>query len=97
MSGFAPNQIFGDSVSFGSVRIEKIVGELPLGLRGDMRVGMSLESGKVGGRYTESELNGWQNSLAIYAGGETPLGPVYAGYGYSPNGMSQVYLFIGTP
>lgn len=97
MSGFAPNQIFGDSVNFGSVRVEKIVGELPLGLRGDMRVGVSLESGKVGGRFTETELNGWQNSLAIYAGGETPLGPVYAGYGYSPNGMSQVYLFIGTP
>lgn len=97
MSGFAPNQIYGDTVSFGSVRVEKIVGELPLGLRGDMRIGMSLESGKVGGRYTETELNGWQNSLALYAGGETPIGPVYAGYGYTPNGMSMVYFFIGTP
>ena len=97
MSGFSPNQIFGDSVNFGSVRVEKIVGELPLGLRGDMRIGMSLERGKVGGRFSETELNGWQNSLAVYAGGETPLGPVYAGYGYSPNGMSLVYVFIGTP
>lgn len=97
MSGFAPSQILSDSVNFGSVRVEKIVGELPLGLRGDMRIGMSLERGKIGGLFTEPELNGWQNSLAVYAGGETPLGPVYAGYGYSPNGMSQIYLFIGTP
>lgn len=97
MSGFAPNQIAGDSVSYGNVRVEKIVGVLPLGLRGDMRVGMALEAGKVGGRFTETELDGWQSSLAVYAGGETPLGPLYAGYGYAPNGMSQIYLFVGTP
>jgi len=97
MSGFARNQVIGDSVGYGSVRVEKVVGQLPLGLRGDMRVGMALERGKVGGRFTETELDGWQNSLAIYAGGETPLGPVYAGYGYAPNGMSNVYIFVGTP
>jgi NTE family protein len=68
-----------------------------MGLRGDMRVGMALESGKVGGRFTETNREGWQNSLAIYAGGETPLGPVYAGYGYAPNGMSNIYIFVGTP
>ena len=97
MSGFARNQLIGDSVSYGSVRAEKIVGQLPMGLRGDMRVGMALESGKVGGRFTETNREGWQNSLAIYAGGETPLGPVYAGYGYAPNGMSNIYIFVGTP
>ena len=97
MSGFARNQVVGDSVSYGSIRAEKVVGQLPLGLRGDMRVGVALESGKVGGRYTETNLDGWQNSVAIYAGGETPLGPVYAGYGYAPNGMSNIYIFVGTP
>ena len=97
MSGFARQQLVGDSVSYGSIRTEKVVGQLPLGLRGDMRVGMAVESGKVGGRYTETNLDGWQNSLAIYAGGETPLGPVYVGYGYAPNGMSNIYVFVGTP
>jgi len=97
MSGFARNQLIGDSVSYGSIRAEQVMGQLPLGLRGDMRVGIALETGKVGGRFTETQLDGWQNSLAIYAGGETPLGPIYAGYGYAPNGMSNVYLFVGTP
>jgi NTE family protein len=97
MSGFARNQVVGDSVSYGSIRAEKVVGQLPLGLRGDMRMGVALESGKVGGRFTETNLEGWQNSVAIYAGGETPLGPVYAGYGYAPNGMSNIYIFVGTP
>lgn len=97
MSGFVRGQITGTSVAYGSVRVEKIIGELPLGLRGDMRIGLALESGKVGGRFTETNLNGWQNNIAVYIGGETPLGPVYAAYGYAPNGMSNVFVYFGTP
>lgn len=97
LSGFARYQIVGDTLAYGNLRAEKIVGRLPLGLRGDMRVGMALEAGRVDGRYTETRLDGWQNSLTVYAGGETPLGMAFLGFGYAPNGMSNVYLFIGTP
>ena len=97
LSGFARAQIIGESLAYGSVRGEKIVGKLPLGLRGDMRVGVALEAGKVNGRYTETNLDGWQNSVTAYVGGETPLGMVYFGYGYSSNGPGNYYLFIGTP
>ena len=97
LSGFARNQIIGESIMYGNVRLEKIVGQLPAGLRGDMRVGLAVEGGKVDGRYTETSLNGWQSSVTAYVGGETPLGMVYLGYGYSPNGMGNFYLFVGTP
>ena len=97
LSGFARAQIIGESLAYGNVRLEKIVGRLPLGLRGDMRAGLALEGGKVNGRYTETELNGWQSSVTAYVGGETPLGMVYIGYGYAPNGEGNYYLFIGTP
>ena len=70
---------------------------VPAGLRGDMRVGLALEGGKVDGRYTETNLNGWQSSVTAYVGGETPIGMVYLGYGYAPNGMGNFYLFIGQP
>ena len=97
LSGFARNQIVGESLMYGNVRLEKIVGQLPAGLRGDMRVGLAVEGGKVDGRYTETNLNGWQSSVTAYVGGETPLGMVYLGYGYAPNGMGNFYLFLGTP
>ena len=97
LSGFARAQIIGESLMYGNVRLEKIVGQLPAGLRGDMRVGLAVEGGKVNGRYTETNLNGWQSSVTAYVGGETPLGMVYLGYGYSPNGMGNFYLFLGTP
>lgn len=95
MSGFATNQIVGDSLRYASVRGEKIIGRLPLGLRGDMRVGIGLETGKVDGRFSETALEGWQESLALYVGGETPLGPVYLGFGYSPEGSSNFFLSVG--
>ncbi|MGL5986188.1 MAG: hypothetical protein ACRCZ5_04835 [Burkholderiales bacterium] len=97
MSGFDKDQIKGDSVRFGSVRVEKVIGKLPIGLRGDMRLGLSLERGRVDGRYTETNLDGWQESYALYIGGETPIGPTYLGFGHSPHGMSNLFVFVGTP
>ena len=97
LSGFVQNQLSGDDIRYAGLRAEKIIGRLPLGLRGDMRAGISLETGKVGTPYTETQLTGRINSASFYLGGETPLGPVYLGYGRSDSGASNVYLFLGTP
>ena len=97
LSGYAQNQLNGDDIRYGNVRFEKIIGRMPMGFRGDMRLGFTLEAGKVGTPYTETELTGWVKSAAIYVGGETPLGPVYLGYGQSDRGASSFYLFLGTP
>ena len=97
LSGYAQNQLVGDDIRYGNIRFEKIIGRMPMGLRGDMRLGLGLEAGKVGTPYTETELTGWVKSAALYVGGETPLGPVYFGYGRSDKGASSLYLFLGTP
>jgi NTE family protein len=97
LSGFAQGQLQGDDIRYAQIRAEKIIGTLPLGLRGDMRVGLALEAGKIGQPYTETQRTGWLNSTTLFVGGETPLGPVYFGYGYSTSGSSNLYLFLGTP
>ena len=98
LSAFAKGQLIGDDATYGSLRIERILGTLPLGLRGDMRLGLSLEAGKMGTRYTETRLSGWQDSYGLYIGGETPAGPVFLGVAHSrSSGYSNVYLLIGTP
>ncbi len=101
MTAFAVGQLKGDNMSYGSIRAERIIGRLPLGLRGDLRVGAAFEAAKVGRPFTETELDGWIPGVAVYLGGETPLGPVYLGYGYSnagsTGGYSNFYLFLGTP
>ncbi len=101
MTAFAVGQLKGDEMSYGSIRAERIIGRLPLGLRGDLRVGAAFETAKIGRPFTETELKGWIPGAAVYFGGETPLGPVYLGYGYSnagsTGGYSNFYLFLGTP
>lgn len=97
LTGFATGQLLGDDVAYAHVRAERIIGRLPLGLRGDMRFGLALEAGKVGTPYAKQKRDGWLSSAAVYLGGETPLGPVYVGLGRGSGGSFNAYLFIGTP
>ncbi|PLK47576.1 patatin-like phospholipase family protein [Uliginosibacterium sp. TH139] len=97
LSGFYSDQMIGDSMRFGSVGVARIVGRMPLGLRGDLRVGATLEAGRMGLRYTETERDGWQQASSLYFGGETPMGIMYLGWGHVRNASSHWYLFIGTP
>lgn len=97
LTAFAPGQLAGDGIRFGQIRAEKIMGRLPLGLRGDMRVGLALEAAKVNNPLVENTWQGWLDSTSLYVGGETPFGPVYLGYGWSSKGVSGAYLFFGTP
>jgi NTE family protein len=97
LSGFARDQIIAEKVQFASVRGEKIIGKMPLGLSGDIRVGLSLETGKADDRFTETNRSGWMQAGSLYLGGETPIGPIYLGYGLARGGPNTYYLFIGLP
>lgn len=97
LTGFATGQLLGDNVSYGHVRAERIIGRLPVGLRGDMRLGLALEAGRVERPYALQDRNGWLQSVALYLGGETPMGPVYVGLGRASGGVFNAYFFVGTP
>jgi len=97
MSAYASGQLRGDEMRYGQLRAERIVGRLPLGLRGDMRFGIAWERARFGLLYTETQRTGWLDSATAYLGGETPIGAVYIGAGRSRDGASNAYLFIGTP
>lgn len=97
LSGFARGQLVAESVRYGHLRAERIIGRLPLGLRGDMRLGLALEAARLSGRYSEPQRRGLLDSVALYVGGETPFGPVYLGLGLSSSGERNAYLFLGTP
>jgi NTE family protein len=97
LSGFSNDQLSGDKVSYGHIRAERLFGRMPLGLRGDLRLGVALEAGRVGTPLSEPKRVGVLNSGLIYVRGETPFGPAYVGVGRSSSGPVNAYLFIGTP
>lgn len=95
LSGYATNQILGDNVFYMHMRTEKIIGSMPLGLNGDMRIGLGIEGAHVGSNYTMPNNKAWLNSAVIYLGGETPLGPIYIGYGFTLGGDYNLYFRMG--
>jgi NTE family protein len=97
LSGFANDQLMGDRISYGHIRAERILGQMPLGLRGDLRVGLAFEVGKVADLLSEPRRTGLLNSTVMYIRGETPIGPAYIGLGQSSSGPVNAYFFIGTP
>lgn len=97
LSGYARDQVLAGDIRFASIRGERVIGRMPLGLSGDLRLGVSLEAGRARDRFTETRLDGWQQAGAVYLGGETPLGPLYLGYGYAKGGRNSLYLFLGLP
>ena len=97
LTGFASGQLIGDDVAYGQVRGERIIGRAPLGLRGDLRLGVALEAAKVAHPYAVPRRDGWLGSVAVYLGGETPVGPFFLGIGRGSGGSVNAYLVIGVP
>jgi NTE family protein len=82
---------------YAGLRVERIVGRTPLGLRGDLRVGLSLEGGSMQERYSETQGSGIVRSSGLYLGGETPIGPLYLGIAQASDNDARLFLFIGNP
>jgi NTE family protein len=97
LSGFATDQLSGDKVSYAHVRAERILGQMPMGLRGDLRAGVALEAGRIGRPLSEPSRTGVLDSAVVYFRTETPIGPAYIGVARSSSGPVNAYLFIGTP
>ncbi len=97
LSGFSNDQLMGNRVSYGHIRAERILGRMPLGVRGDLRVGVALEAGQVGAPVSEPNRTGMLDSVLVYARAETPFGPAYVGLGRAGGGSVNAYVFIGTP
>ena len=97
LAGLATRQLIGDDLRYAGARVEKIVSQMPLGIRGDLRVGLSLEGANMGTRYSENQSNDTIKSGSLYVGGETALGPFYLGVSKAVDYSPRVFMFIGTP
>lgn len=95
LSGYATDQIWTNGAFYSQVRAEKIIGHMPLGLSGDVRMGIALEGAKLEEPINMGEEDEWLDSAIIYFGGETPLGPVYLGYGFTFSGDFNIYFQLG--
>jgi len=59
--------------------------------------GASLEVGRVGKPLLPDNEQGLLRSAALFLGVDTPIGPLYLGYGHANHGFNAFYLFLGRP
>ncbi|RYY73297.1 MAG: patatin [Gammaproteobacteria bacterium] len=95
LSAYASSQIIADNALYTHLRAERIIGRMPLGFSGDLRLGVGLEGAKLENAYTFTTSDEWLNSAVIYLGGETPLGPAYLGIGFSQHQRFNIYMQLG--
>jgi NTE family protein len=94
-SGYAPGQLLGDSLQFGRMMYYHRIleGSVFEGAYG----GFSLEAGKIGNPLVPGNSEDWLKSGSLFMGADSPLGPIYIGYGQAADGNRNVYFYLGRP
>jgi len=95
MSGYRTGQFYGESLTFGRLvyyrKLSKAV------LTEGVYAGASLEAGRIGGPLVPGSPTDVQTSCALILAADTPLGPMYLGYGIGENDSRTFYFFLGRP
>jgi len=95
LSGYTENEILADKVLFGRiVYYRRLTGNSSL-VSTPLYVGGSIEAGSWGSR----DINVLHQSLvpagSIFVGVDTPLGPIFLGYGHARGDINAYYLTFG--
>jgi NTE family protein len=94
-SGYRTGALLGESLTFGRFVYYHRLKRMPI-LEG-MYGGFSLEAGRVGKPLIPSGPQGTLKSASLFLGVDSPVGPLYLGYGRAADGNSSYYFFLGRP
>lgn len=94
-SGYPTGALLGEDLRFARVVYRRRLARFSLldGVYG----GASLEVGRMGKPLVPGNEAGTIRSAALMLGVDTPLGPLYLGYGRASGGHDSLYLFLGRP
>jgi len=92
-SGYATGQLLGEDLKFSRLMYYHRIlqGSLLDGVYG----GISYEVGQVGSPVVPGSPEGVLQSACIFLAADSPIGPIYIGYGRSADQNSSVYFYLG--
>ncbi|HKO68188.1 MAG TPA: patatin-like phospholipase family protein [Burkholderiaceae bacterium] len=100
LSGLSRAQLRSDRFIFGRLIYRSRIANFPI--VEDVHAGVSLEGARLNpvipvwrGRVVTGDLNVFAGS--IFVGIDSPLGPLFLGFGYANSDNKAVYLFLGRP
>ena len=94
-SGYPTGALLGERLTFGRVIYEYKLVEQKL-FEG-LYAGVSLEAGRMDMPLVPGSPTGLLKSTAAFVGFDSPLGPLYLGFGVTADGNRSGYLYLGRP
>jgi NTE family protein len=98
LSGYRYGELAADQVVLASASYYRLVTTLPEALGRGVYLGATLEWASLRNYALEAPSPGNRNSMALFLGADTVLGPLYVGVAYAARvGEPRYYLLIGQP
>ncbi|MDP2784453.1 MAG: patatin-like phospholipase family protein [Sulfurimicrobium sp.] len=94
-SGYRVGQLLGESLTFGRLMYYNKLKDYPV--FDGLYAGFSLELGKMRHPLVPGNTTDLLKSAAVFLATDSPIGPVYFGYGRAVDGNSSFYLYLGLP
>jgi len=97
LSGYSPYSFNGDNVALAVLRYTYEIkdGGFFGTLNAPLYAGFSIESGNTWNAGEDLTYESFKKSGTVYVAADTFLGPLYLAFGYSVDGESSAYLYLG--
>jgi NTE family protein len=95
LSGYVPGSIYGDDAAALSLGTRVRILEMNPALGNNLYLGLSGEAGRVWNHTESRTQDDILFGVTAFLGMETPVGPIYAGYGWTEPDQQSFYLMLG--
>ncbi len=97
LSGYQPDELFGRHAGLASIVYYRRMSEEKTSFLGTpFYIGGSIEAGGVWFDRDDISVDSLKIAGSLFAGFDTPVGPIYFGYGLAEGGVESFYLTIGS-
>lgn len=96
LSGYPERSLHGDQSFLGRAVVYRRTGKMDAVFSTPIFVGASLEAGNTWQSKSQVRFDSLIYAGSLFLGVQTPLGPLFLGYGYAEGGHNSVYLTFGS-
>jgi len=96
LSGYPERSLHGDQSFLGRAVVYRRTGQMDAIFSTPIYVGASLEAGNTWQSKEQVRFDSLIYAGSLFLGVQTPLGPLFLGYGYAQGGHNSIYLTFGS-
>lgn len=96
LSGYSERSLYGNQSALARAVLYRRTGRMDAIFSTPIYVGASLEAGNTWHDKSDVRLDSLIYAGSMFLGIQTPLGPLFLGYGYAQGGHNSIYLTFGS-